>query len=705
MVYERESPSERRTLVADLERPEDALFRIVTEAASDAIITIDAQSVILYANPATSRIFGWDPAELIGKPLSTVMPERLRKAHAGAFSRYQATGAKTMAWSAVSVPGLHRSGHEIELEISLGEWREGNHAQFTGVIRDVTERKRIHEALRASEERYALAARGANDGLWDWDLAAGPIYYSDRFGEILGIPAKDIGTHIDGWLARVHPEDLDTFRAGIESAREGRCDKIECEHRLRHCDGDYRWVLCRGMLVRSSGGNASRMAGSLTDLTQRKLAEERLVHSAVHDALTGLPNRTLFLSRLTKRISRPKGCYAVLYLDLDRFKVINDSLGHTAGDELLVNVAQRLGRCLRSGDTVARLGGDEFSILLERIRDVGEAIAVAKRIFSELSGSLNICGREVLAFPSVGIAVGPASYRLADEVLRDADTAMYHAKAAGGGRYQVFDETMHDRMVALLDLESDLRRAVSREEFVVHYQPIVRVASGEVTGFEALIRWAHPERGLVSPAGFLAVAEETHLIAAIGVMTRMQACSQFAQWLAQLPPGVPTPMLHINISATEFAEPDIVTTLAAIQSTGVSAQQIALEITETVLLQNTDSIASVLAQIRELGFQISIDDFGTGYSSLSYLHRFPVHNLKIDRSFVSRIVEGGVSDIVATVVALAHQLKMEVVAEGVETSHQADCLRKLGCGYAQGYYYSRPLDLADATKVALRGHL
>lgn len=696
---------ERRAVVEESQRREEALFRIVTEAASDAIVTIDAWSIILYANPATQRIFGWNPAELIGKPLSTLMPERLRHAHTAAFSRYHELGTRTMAWSAVSVPGLHRAGHEIELEISFGEWREGDRAQFIGVIRDVTERKRIHEALRASEERYALAARGANDGLWDWDLAAGPIYYSDRFGEILGIPAMDIGTHIDGWLERVHPDDIATFRARIDSARQGQSDNIECEHRLRHSNGDYRWVLCRGMLVRSANGAASRMAGSLTDLTQRKATEERLAHSAFHDQLTGLPNRTLFLSRLTKRISHPKGNYAVLFLDLDRFKVINDSLGHTAGDELLIHVARRLERCLRLGDTVARLGGDEFSILLERIRDTSEAIAVAERVFNELRASSRICGRDVIAFPSVGIAIGPASYRLADEVVRDADTAMYRAKAAGGGRYQVFDETMHDRMVALLDLESDLRRAVARAEFVVHYQPIVRLDTEEVTGFEALIRWAHPERGIVLPGGFLGVAEETRLISSIGVMTRTLACAQFAQWLPRLAPGVPLPMLHLNMSATEFEEPDVVSQLAGMLRSGVPAQQIALEITESVLLQNTDKIAAVLSNIRSLGFKLSIDDFGTGYSSLSYLHRFPVHNLKIDRSFVSRIVEDESSDIVATVVTLAHQLKMEVVAEGVETSHQADYLRELGCGYAQGYYFAPPLDLTEATRVVLRGRL
>lgn len=703
--HESRRPWLRRPIVTKSVPSEDRLFRMVTEAASDAIITIDSDSVILYANPATQRIFGWEPVELIGQPLSTLMPQRLRQAHCVAFSRYQVSASKTMAWSAVSVPGLHRSGEEIELEISFGESRNGDLFQFTGVIRDVTERKRIHEALRASEERYALAARGSNDGLWDWDLASDHIFYSDRFGEILGLAAEEIGTHIDGWLQRVHPEDIDVFRMRIDNARAGKCDNVECEHRMRHRNGEYKWVLCRGTLVRSSAGSASRMAGSLTDVTQRKLAEERLAYSAFHDALTGLPNRTLFLSRLTKRISHKKGGFAVLFMDLDRFKVVNDSLGHSAGDELLITVARRLERCLRSGDTVARLGGDEFSILLERVRDSSEAIAVADRVFNELRSSLKVCGRDVIAFPSVGIAIGPASYHMAEDVLRDADTAMYRAKAAGGGRYQVFDETMHDHMVALLDLESDLRRAVSREEFVVHYQPIVRVTTGEVTGFEALVRWEHPERGLVMPAGFLGVAEETRLIASIGVLTRMKACVQFAEWLARLEPNDPQPVLHLNMSASEFAEPDIVARLSAMLRTGVPATQIALEITESVLLQNTDSTAAVLAEVRNLGFRISIDDFGTGYSSLSYLHRFPVHNLKIDRTFVSGVADGGSSDIVATVVALAHQLKLEVVAEGVETLHQVDYLRQLGCEYAQGYYFAPPLDLTEATKVALRGRL
>jgi diguanylate cyclase (GGDEF)-like protein/PAS domain S-box-containing protein len=567
-------------------------------------------------------------------------------------------------------------------------------------------RQQAEAALRVSEERYALAVRGANDGLWDWDLRTNAIYLSPRWKEMLGWDDSEIADHPSEWFDRVHPDEAERVKAELAAHLAGHAGHFETEHRMLHRDGTYRWMRSRGLAVRDGNGVAYRMAGSQSDITEGKVA----------DALTGLPNRILFIDRLAYCIDRARrreeSMFAVLFLDLDRFKVINDSLGHIVGDQLLVALARRLERCLRSSDvvarlntehTIARLGGDEFTILLEDIRDVSDALRVAERVQETVAQSFALSQQEVFTTASIGIATSATRYELPEVVLRDADTAMYRAKSKGGGRCEVFDSAMRDRAVARLQLEIDLRRAVEREEFRLHYQPIVSLSTGRLTGFEALIRWQHPDRGLIYPDDFIAVAEETAVIAPIGWWVLREACRQLRGWQLETA-GDPPLTISVNLSPRQFAQSQLATEILGIlDQTGLAAQFLKLEITETTIMESTESASAVLAELKRIGVQLAIDDFGTGYSSLSYVHRFPLDALKIDRSFITEMGTGQRrSEIVGAIVNLAHNLGLEVIAEGVETKHQLDTLRSLGCEYGQGFLFSRPVE-RDAARALITG--
>ncbi|MDQ3814282.1 MAG: diguanylate cyclase, partial [Armatimonadota bacterium] len=429
------------------------------------------------------------------------------------------------------------------------------------VVLDQRARQRSQRAIEASEERYALAAQGANDGLWDWNVKTDEIYYSPRWKSMLGYAENEIGASPDEWFNRIHPEDAKRVQAEMAAHRAGQKSHFESEYRMRHRDGTYLWVLTRGLAVRDATGTAYRMAGSQSDITERKVAEDKLLHNAFYDALTGLPNRALLMDRLGHALQRtkrkPDYLFAVLFMDLDRFKVINDSLGHLVGDQLLVAVARRLRTCLRPTDTIARLGGDEFTILLDDIRNADDAILVADRIQHELRLPFSIEHKEVFTGASVGIALSASGYVRAEDLLRDADTALYQAKSQGKARHEIFDAGMHVQAVARMQLETDLRHALERQEWCLYYQPILSLESGQVTSFEALVRWHHPERGLVPPATFIPVAEETGVIVAIGWWVLREACRQLRAWQTQYP-GNEHLTISVNLSAKQFNQPPLV---------------------------------------------------------------------------------------------------------------------------------------------------
>jgi diguanylate cyclase (GGDEF)-like protein/PAS domain S-box-containing protein len=550
--------------------------------------------------------------------------------------------------------------------------------------------------LQESEERYALAARGANDGLWDWDLLRGAVYFSPRWKAMLGIPEERAFSDAAEWLGRVHPDDRARVEAALAQHLEGRTPHLEVEHRLRHDDGGFRWMLVRGLAVRQDGSRPTRIAGSLTDITDRKVAEEKLLHDALHDGLTGLPNRSLFMDRLSQAMAfsrrNDSHRYAVLFLDIDRFKTVNESLGHFQGDRLLVAVARRLLACVRDGDTVARLGGDEFVILLEDFLDPQEPLRVATRIHDELAPAHDLDGNVVFATASIGVAMGDREYQKPLEILRDADTAMYRAKDLGRAHHVVFQPSMHARARQLLQVEADLRRAIDRGGLHLTYQPVVSLASGAVAGCEALCAWDHPTRGPIPASEFIPIAEETGLIVPLGEWVLREACRAAKGWTARLAANE-TFSIAVNISARQLLDAPLLDHVrAALAESGLDGPRLRLEVTESVIMEHVGPATLLLNQLRNLHVHLLLDDFGTGYSSLGYLHNFRFDTLKIDRSFVSRSDQGGrQAEIVRTIVGLARALSMEVVAEGVETGQQVAQLQQLGCDFAQGFFFSRPV--------------
>ncbi|PZD74461.1 Cyclic di-GMP phosphodiesterase Gmr [Acaryochloris thomasi RCC1774] len=568
---------------------------------------------------------------------------------------------------------------------------------------DITQRKQVEQILRKSEERYAAAARGANDGLWDWDLKNNTIYFSPRWKAMIGYEDHEISDQIAEWFPRIHPEDRSRVKDEIEHHLSGRSPHFESEYRLKHKNGEYRWFRSRGLASLDEQQQPLRIAGSQTDITEYHLAREQLLHDAFYDSMTRLPNRVLLMDRISQAIKKCKRqqqehC-AVLFLDLDRFKVINDSLGHMLGDRLLIEVAQRLSSCLRQDDTVARLGGDEFVLLINSIPDIQAAISAVRRIQSSLKAGFNLGGQEIFTTASIGIALGHPHYESAEDLLRDADAAMYQAKQQGKDGYVVFKSAMHSQAVALLQLENDLRRALDRQEFRLHYQPIVQLQTQKIIGFEALTRWQHPERGLVPPSDFIPLAEDTGMIVPLGQWLLQEACSQMLHWQQQFPHETPL-SICVNISSRQFAQNDFVADIRqTLTDFPIARSSLKLEITEGVIMEQEETVAEKLKQLKAMGVRLSIDDFGTGYSSLSYLQTFPVDTLKVDRSFVMKMGHPDSREIVKTIVMLAHNLKLDVVAEGIETQAQGKLLKEMNCEYGQGYYYSRPVEHHAATNL------
>ena len=564
----------------------------------------------------------------------------------------------------------------------------------------INERKETENALQESEERYSIVAQGVNDGLWDWNVESGEVYFTPRWKNMVGMDSSETMNSLDDWLDRIHEDDREKIKLDLDSHLDGRTSHFENEHRLRHRKGDYFWTLCRGFALKNASGKPYRMAGSITDIDKRKKAEEQLLHDALHDTLTGLPNRALFKDRLshTANIAERSIYYlfAVLFLDIDRFKIINDSLGHRVGDQLLIEISHRLEQCLRPGDTVARLGGDEFALLLAGIKDTNDATYIAKRIQKKLQLPAIIDGHEIFISASIGVAIGTREFSNPDEVINFADIAMYHAKMNGKARYELFDQKMHTKVVDRLNLETALRKAIDHQEFHILYQPIVSTKTFRLKGFEALIRWQHPEYGLIQPNDFISVAEETGLIIPMGRWVLQEACGQAKRFQDEFPSDPPY-SISVNIAGSQFS-PLLVKDIKEIfRETGLDGSSLKLEITESMLIKNAEKANHLLLELRELNVGLHIDDFGTGHSSLSYLHKLPITMLKIDRSFIARMgMEPENTEIVKAIITLAHNLNMETIAEGVETEHQVNILYSLGCDLLQGFLFSKPLTPEEA---------
>jgi diguanylate cyclase (GGDEF)-like protein/PAS domain S-box-containing protein len=691
--------SERRQTEEALRASEEK-FRALLDSSAAAVFIIDDDRV-RYANSAAGALTGAAPAELLEKPfLDCFHPES-----------HEIVLRRVLRTPSPAVEGLR---YEARLAAADDRWVEvtGRTLDFAGrpaclvTAFDVTERRRAEDAMRESERRMRDILENVQLVAVLLDKEGTITYCNPFFLELVGYEEEDVIGR-DWFDAFVPAEDREAGRSTLRDRMQLGSVAAHEETAIVTRHGERRVVAWSNTVLRDWTGAVAGTASIGADVTDRRRAEEQLQHDAFHDALTGLPNRALFIDRLQAALARlqgaigrghRKGMFAVLFLDVDRFKLVNDSLGHSVGDRLLVELSAALKTAVRPGDTVARLGGDEFTILLEDIDDRAESIAVAERIQAVLRDPFALGGHEVFATVSVGIALSAPAYRRAEDVLRDADTAMYHAKALGKSRHQVFDSSMHARARKLLQLEHDLRRAIDRREFRVHYQPIVRVEDRRIAGFEALVRWQHPQRGLVAPAEFIHLAEETGLVVPMGRVVLEEACRQAREWR---PPGGEELSVSVNLSAKQFSQDLAEQVDQILRETGLPSRRLRLEVTESIVMENTDAAIALLRRLKALGVHIAIDDFGTGYSSLSYLLRLPADTLKIDRSFVSGSGDAHRNaNIVRTVVGLAYSLGMDVIAEGVETEEQRDMLADLGCPLAQGYLFSPAVD-GEATRALL----
>jgi diguanylate cyclase (GGDEF)-like protein/PAS domain S-box-containing protein len=603
------------------------------------------------------------------------------------------------------------SGREVELEAEIRDRAGQVHPYHfralplrlagrncvLGFARDLAAKKRAEREMAQARERLDLALTSSNLALWDWDLRANRVFFNESWARLLGDAPREAtfsGEEVYAWN---HPEDRELFAAALASAIKGVSEHFDCEYRVPNAAGEWIWVHSRGKVtLRETTGKALRLTGTTTNVTKRKAAEERAEYLATRDALTGLPNRVLLHDRLEQGVvnaARSRTGFAFMFIDLDRFKTINDSLGHHVGDELLKRVAARLSACVRASDTVARLGGDEFAVILENLRDDDDegAQAVAEKMIAAMAAPLLIENQHLNTSCSIGISLFPADGRDSATLMKNADVAMYFAKEKGRNNYRFFSAEMNARAQERLSVENYLRLALQRNELVVHYQPRMRVADGGLVGVEALIRWQHPRRGLLSPDKFIDVAEDSGLIVPIGEWVLARACAQLRQWHARVRPGL---RMSVNLSVGQVVDGERLyrAVETAVRDSGIDPGTLELELTESLLMQNIAEKAALLNRLGALGVGLAIDDFGTGYSSLSYLKTLPVDAIKIDSSFV-RDIHSDPNDeaIIRAILAMAHSLKLAVVAEGVETEAQLQALRLLGCDEYQGYVVSGAL--------------
>lgn len=682
------------TLISQVEASE-ARLRAILDSEPACVKLVDEQCRLISMNPAGLAMIEAESFEQVcgQNILKCIAPEhreQYRDNMANAFQgerihqEYEIIGFRgTRRWADQHAVGLRDPNDPNRISMMLA------------VTQDITARKQAEEDLRASDERYALVERAVNDGIWDWNVLSGEVFYSRRLRELIGHGEDEPAIGIAVLYERLHPDDAEATVAAFERHVEtGEPLDVTC--RMHAGNDRWRWFRIRGESVRAECGAVTRTAGSLADITSQRTAEEELASAALTDKLTGLPNRNLFLDRLRGAMARARrhgGNYAVMFLDFDRFKVINDSFGHDVGDELLRQIAGRLQVQLRAVDTAGRFGGDEFVLLFEQVAEARDAVVLAERILAALAEPFRVKPHVVRSTASIGVVLGTTEYERGEDVLRDADTAMYEAKRAGKARFVMFDEAMHASVQRRARLESDLHRAIENDQLSLVHQPIVSLASGEISGVEALVRWRHPEFGPVPPSEFIPVAQESDLILRIGEWVMQQACRDYAEWRRRLGPMAPG-YVNINLARRQFAYPGLFETLErALSANGLEPQHVQLEVTEEAFAGDADEAVELMRRFKAAGFKLAIDDFGSGSSTFAAVHQFPVDAIKVDRTLLAEIEDSvGDAALLHGLTVMGRNLGIAIVAEGIERGRQARAALELGCHYAQGYFFAKPMD-------------
>jgi diguanylate cyclase (GGDEF)-like protein/PAS domain S-box-containing protein len=682
--------TERKEAEERLKQSEERYRAVVEQAIEGLYLGAADTKRILETNPAFQKMLGYTTEELRGM-------------HIYDFIAHDHDNIDAVFQSVLDKGHLfigerryrRKDGSIVIFETSATVISYDNREVLCTVVRDITERKKTEEALRRSESSLAAAQRIAHLGNWDYDVTRDEAWWSDEMYRIFGFSAQQFVPRYRTFLSSVHPDDRSLIRRLVRKALYEE-EQGSVDYRVVRPDGEIRVVQSHYEVVRGVSNRAVKLVGTVHDITERKRMEERLEHQALHDPLTDLPNRRLFLDRLGHALVRTErrrdSRVAVLFVDLDGFKVVNDSLGHGTGDELLVEVAKRLKGCIRPEDTLARFGGDEFIVLLEEVESADDVFRVSQRITEEFRGPFALGERELVVRLSIGVALGDADTESPEGLLRDADTAMYRAKEEAAD-YRVFDPAMHEQALSRLELEGYLRHALEKEEFAVYYQPKFRLGQKDrIEEIEALVRWEHPQRGFMLPGEFIPIAEETGLIIPLGGWVMKEACRRTKEWQERYPSEPPLAVC-VNLSAAQVRHPGLLKDVrSALQESGLAADRLVLEITESTLLKDTEVVETIFGKLKALGVGLAIDDFGKEYSSLSYLNRLPLDALKIDRLFLESFGENPSNTlIVEAVISLAHSLGLEVTGEGVQSAEQLEILRGMGCDLAQGYHLTRPL--------------
>ncbi|MDB5802724.1 MAG: hypothetical protein JWN73_46 [Betaproteobacteria bacterium] len=683
---------------------EQRRFRVAMDTSADMVMLVDRATMrYVDVNRTVCELTGYSRAEMLAMGPQDITPLS-REALEKSYDEMIASEAVS-ATGGVSSHFRCKDGTQLPFESTRCVVRSGDTCIVVGVARDIRKRLEAQEELRKSHERFHLAVHATNDVVWDWDLTTGNLWWNENLMRAFGYEASELGNGVKAWYDLIHAEDQQRVVGALHRVIELGGDSWVDEYRLRRRDGGYAFVIDRAHILRDAGGKALRMIGAKADATALKEAEGRLSYLAQFDLLTELPNRHLFRDRVGQTLiqaRRNNWPVAVLFVNLDRFKLVNDALGQEAGDRLLKDAAARLADCVRTGDTIGCFGGDKFGAVLSDLGRPGDAGVVAQKILDSFAVPFQFGDHDAYITASVGITLFPGDGQNEDVLMANADTAMYRAKESGGNNYQFFTHEMNERTLKRMQLENALRHALVREEFLLHYQPKADLQSGAICGFEALLRWKHPERGLVSPAEFIPILEDTGLIVPVGEWVLGEACRQIAEWKNA---GLPAQPVAVNLSARQFEEADLGGTVRRILGeAGVATSLIHFEITESLLMKDPEGTTRALRGLRDSGFKLSVDDFGTGYSSLAYLKRFPLDALKIDQTFVRDITNNPDDAAIAlAVIGLARSLNLKVIAEGVETLAQLDFLREHGCDEIQGYYFSRPLPAADGTRALAEG--